>query len=223
MKVPVFPLPRNLREARQIQEGLQGKVKLRPLKVEEISQVVGADVAYLEDRGYACILLFSFPSLKIREEIFVSGKVKFPYIPGYFAFREIPILLEGFKKLKENPDLIFVDAHGIAHPRRVGMATHLGVILDIPTIGCAKRILKGKHPPLPLKRGSWVWIKEGEEVVGIALRSRENCRPIFLSPGYKVDFFSTLKITLMTLSGYRIPEVLRLPHLYLRKRLKEIK
>ena len=216
MKVPDFHIPSTLEEAEKIQKEVKEKIVLSPLSIDKIEYIAGGDAIYREGRSYSCIVLFTYPEMEIKEIRFGEERVKFPYAPGYFSFREIPPLLIALKKISRKPDVLVLDAHGIAHPKRCGLASHLGVLLGMPTVGCAKNLLVGDYPSLPMKEGSWVYLKKGKEVLGIVLRSRENTSPIFISPGHLTDVESALQIILKTLKGYRIPEIIRLPHLYLR-------
>src|SRR6185503_15499741 len=149
-----------------------------------VGAVAGADVAMIENTGFAVVIVYSFPELKELERVTFTGELTFPYVPGLLSFREIPLLLEAFRKLRRRPDLILADAHGWAHPRRAGMASHLGLVLDIPTIGCAKSVLIGKCTSPGLSRGCTSALRDidGEgkaERIGTVLRTRTAVRPIY--------------------------------------------
>lgn len=154
--------------------------------------------------------------LKIVEEAVYRGKtssIRFPYIPGFLSFREIPPLLKALKKLTVSPDVIFCDGQGIAHPRRIGLASHLGITLGKPSIGCAKNKLCGTHDTLPLEKGSWVPLIHEGSVVGVVYRSRKGVKPIYISPGHLTDIPSSIALVELCLGRYRIPEPLRRAHI----------
>lgn len=210
----------NIEEAEKIQEKLQKKIVLPSSfsSVEIIKTIAGADVYINEEKKLiaAATVVFSFPELKILESQQVRKKVKhlFPYLPGLLAFREIPYLLEVFKKLKTEPAVILCDGQGIAHPRRMGLATHLGIILNKPTIGCAKSLLYGKYEKFPEpSKGSYSYLKEkNSKIIGAVLRTKNNVRPLFVSPGYKIDLELSVEIVLSCCTKYRLPEPLRHAH-----------
>src|SRR5512135_3607536 len=168
--------------------------RLRPLlltsnETGEIKTVAGADVSYSKssDVYYAAVILMSFPEMQVLEEAWAAGPAAFPYIPGLLTFREGPICLNAFRKLKATPDIVMFDGQGVAHPRGFGLASHMGVLLDIPSIGCAKSVLVGEYKEPGRKRGSASpLIYKGEEV-GRALRTRDGVKPVFVSIGHKVD------------------------------------
>ncbi len=174
--------------------------------------VAGADVAYAKERGrcYAAAVVLSLPDLRLVEEAGAERAVEFPYVPGLLSFREGPAVLAALGRLHQRPDLIMFDAHGLAHPRRFGLASHLGYLLDIPSIGCAKSILIGEHGPLAPEAGSTAWLVDRGERVGAALRTRPGVRPVYVSPGYRVGFRQMIRLTMMTLGGLRVPEPTRL-------------
>ena len=207
------------KEALALQRELQKKVVLNPLPLSKISIIAGADISYSkeEDINFAGVVIFSFPDLKILEKSYFISKPSFPYIPGLLVFREGPAILEAFKKIKNIPDLIVFDGHGIAHPRGLGIASHMGVILNIPTIGCAKSKLCGEYTEPENRVGAYSLLKYKNKVVGAVLRSKKNSKPIFISPGFMIDLESSIKIIMLTLRGYRIPEVTRIPHIYVNK------
>ncbi len=136
----------------------------------------------------------------------------FPYVPGLLAFREMPVLLKAWNQLQIKPDVLILDGHGLAHPRRMGIATHFGIEVDHPTIGCAKNILTGTHEEPGIDKGSYARVLDGDEMIGIALRSRTNVNPIFLSPGYKVNFEDAYSTVMQTLTKYKLPKTTRMPH-----------
>jgi len=204
------PLPFDLSpgEARRAQQSIPPCVVRRD-RLGRVRTVAAADIALRGDTGYAAFILYSFPGLVEIERVFSSGPLRFPYVPGLLAFREVPLLLEAFAKLRQKPGLILVDAHGWAHPRRAGMACHLGLLLDVPTIGCAKSVLIGKYKPPALARGSTAPLLDKSEVIGKALRTRAGVKPLFVSCGHRVSLPTAVRLVLACSDGYRIPKPLR--------------
>ena len=205
-------------EAIQIQEKLRKKLRLRPPKTR-LKTVAAGDVAYGrgDDITYAAFLLFTYPDLTLLESASAKGRASFPYIPGLLTFREAPILLKAFSKLKARPDLILIDGQGIAHPRFMGIAAHVGLILNLPAIGCAKSRLIGTHEELAPDRGKAVPLLVGDRTAGMVLRTRERVNPVYVSPGHKMDMETSVKIVLSLCRGYRIPEPLRQAHIFVSK------
>ena len=195
-------------EIRQRQAEIRSQV-INSDRFDKITSVAGADISLSGNHGFAAVILYSFPKLEEIERVWCEGEIRFPYIPGFLAFREIPLLLQAFAKLRHRPDLILADAHGWAHPKRAGLACHLGVILDVPTIGCAKSLLVGKYKLPGLKKASTSPLMDGKEVIGHVLRTRTNVRPIFVSCGHRVSLATAVRLTLECCDGYRIPKPLR--------------
>ena len=204
------------REAVAIQEDLLGKLILRDEGIPDpLRTIAGADISY--DRGsdifFAAVVLMDYPGLTLREEASFSARVSFPYIPGLLTFREGPPLLAAFAKLAQTPDCVLFDGQGIAHPRGIGLASHLGLLLDLPAIGCAKSRLVGAHEPVGEKRGCrQALIHKGREV-GAAVRTRERVRPVFVSPGHRISLERAVELVLACCRGYRLPEPLRRAHI----------
>jgi deoxyribonuclease V len=164
------------------------------------------------NRAIACVILFQFPEMEEIAREFAIVPLEFPYVPGLLSFREIPALLAALKKLKRMPDLLFCDGQGIAHPRRLGLASHLGVLLDKPSIGCAKSLLIGTHGALKAKAGGWTELideKAEDERIGAVLRTRDGVRPIYVSQGNRVSLETALRLTLQVTDGFRIPRPTR--------------
>jgi deoxyribonuclease V len=200
-------------EATQIQENLKNRIILEK-KLSEVRSIGGADVAYSKDGNFlfGAIVILSFPEMEQLEVATVRGKISFPYIPGLLSFREAPILIETFQKLKMKPDLMIYDAQGIAHPRGIGLASHMGLWLDLPSIGCSKTpLLKDFLSPGPSKGSFELIRKEGKEV-GAVLRTKDKVKPVFVSPGHRIDLQSSIQIVLATCPKFRIPEPLRRAH-----------
>jgi len=179
--------------------------------------VAGTDIAISKNLpyGYAGVVVMSFPDLEIIETVSAAATLTFPYIPGLLAFRELPLLLKAFARLKRAPDLILVDGQGLAHPRRFGIACHLGLLLDTPTIGCAKSRLFGRHKAPPQRKGGLANLYDpAGQVIGAAVRTKDRTNPIYVSIGHKIDLPTAIRYTLACSWGYRVPEPTRQAHLY---------
>jgi deoxyribonuclease V len=202
------------REAIELQKSLRERVTLRPLD-RQIETVAGADISFnkYEPTLYAGIVVLRLPSLEVLEEVCVVSETKFPYVPGLLSFRESPPILEAWAKLKTEPDAMMFDGQGIAHPRRVGIASHVGLIIERPTLGCAKSVLVGKYEEPPEARGAWTPLVDKGETIGAAVRTKDRVQPIFVSPGHLIDLAGAIELTLQCNSGYRQPEPTRRAHL----------
>jgi len=200
--------PRTIDEASRLQEELSARVRIGPLK-SRVRFVAGVDAAFSPDGAFAAACLFSYPGLELEEETTAIEKIAFPYVPAYFAFREGPAVLRALSGLKTKADLILVDGQGTAHPRGIGIASHLGVLLGLPTIGCAKSRLVGECAEPGLKKGSWSPLLYGGKIVGAVMRTRDGIRPLFVSPGHKIDLEKSLEFVLACVRSFRIPEPLR--------------
>lgn len=164
------------------------------------------------NRAIGCVVTYRFPEIEELERVYAVRPLTFPYVPGLLSFREIPVLLEALRKLHKQPDLLFCDAQGYAHPRRLGLASHLGVVLDRPSIGCAKSLLIGRHDVLPAGEGSWVPLldeKAGGERIGAALRTRTGVNPVYVSQGHRMCLETAVGLTLAVTDGFRIPRPTR--------------
>lgn len=198
----------NINQAKKIQNFLRQKVAIGPLR-KKIHFIAGVDAAFGEGEVIGTACLFRFPDLGFVEETWTVKKSSIPYTPGYLSFREVPALIGALKKLAIRPDLILVDGQGIAHPRRIGLASHLGVLWDVPTIGCAKSRLVGEYQEPGMKKGDWFPLKIDQETVGAVLRTRDGVRPLFISPGHGIDLKESIKIIIQSTPRFRIPEPLR--------------
>jgi deoxyribonuclease V len=183
--------------------------------------ILGLDVSVRHgNQALAVAVILDYPELRVVETAAAKGSTTFPYIPGLLSFREIPLTLEACSKLKNEPDLVFVDGAGVAHPRRMGLASHLGLILNIPTIGCAKSHLYGDFELPGTAKGDFSLMRSPEdEVVGAVLRTRANTKPLYISVGNQISLSSSINWVLQCCQGYRLPEPTRLAHLASRKNL----
>ena len=201
-------------EASVIQINLRNKVKVTALQ-DALHLVAGTAVAF--DPGYdtihAAIVILRYPGMELVEQYGVSEEIRFPYVSGLLAFREGPPLMHLIRKIHHQPNVILFHAHGQAHPRKFGLASHLGVLLDVPTIGVSTRILVGQHGKLDNERGDQAPIIYKEQQIGTALRSRNNVKPVYVSIGHKTDLSSAVEIALGCVTRYRLPEPLHLAQL----------
>ena len=179
------------------------------------SLIAGVDISSPGSRGIArgAVVVLNYPGLDLVEVKTVEREVTFPYIPGLLSFREAPLILAACEELSNVPGLVVVDGQGIAHPRRLGLASHLGLFLDVPTIGCAKSLLCGGHKPVAASAGSYAELVDQGEVVGAAVRTRERVAPVYVSLGHKISLAAAMKWVLDCCRGYRLPEPVRLAHL----------
>ncbi len=201
-------------EALDIQQRLAAQVS-RSNEVATPCFIAGVDISVNKTQGVAtgAVVVLNYPELRVVETKVVSGKLDFPYIPGLLSFRESPLTLAACEQLTITPDLILVDGQGIAHPRRLGLASHLGLLLNTPTIGCAKSLLCGQHEMPGEKPGSYAEVVDRGEVIGAALRTKLGTKPIYVSIGHKVDLQAAIYWALECCCGYRLPEPTRLAHL----------
>jgi deoxyribonuclease V len=207
--------PETPAEARKLQKRLAGRVERRD-RFATVGRIAGADVGF-EDRGHiarAAVVVLDFATLQPLETSIVRQPTGFPYVPGLLSFREAPVLLAAIDKLTIFPDLLLCDGQGIAHPRRFGLACHLGVLLDLPTIGVAKSRLIGRHDEPGAKKGEWVPLLHGEgtqeETIGAVLRSRAGVKPLYVSIGHRVSLASAIALVLRATPRFRLPETTRL-------------
>ena len=202
------------KEAVKVQQDLRDRLILEAPNIDP-KLVAGADVSYSKgsDLFFSSVVVLEMPEMKILEETTASGTVNFPYIPGLLSFREAPILIKAFEKVKNVPDVVIFDGQGTAHPRGLGLACHMGLVLDLPSIGCAKKVLVGDYEPVGSAVGEYSHMVFKGDVVGAALRTRENVKPVFVSPGHRMDVLSAIDIVVKTCQGYKLPEPTRQAHL----------
>jgi deoxyribonuclease V len=201
-------------EAREIQRILAEKVS-RSGEVESPHFIAGVDISVKREVGQAtgAMVVLEYPELRVVEVRLSRGRLGLPYIPGLLSFREAPLILDACRSLRSVPDLILVDGQGIAHPRRMGLASHLGLFLDTPTIGCAKSLLCGQHESPAEEAGSHAEVVDRGETIGVALRTKYGVKPVYVSIGHKISLESAVGWVLKCCRGYRLPEPTRLAHL----------
>jgi deoxyribonuclease V len=205
--------PITVAEARRVQEALAPRV-IRDDRLGRVRRVAGVDVGF-EERGKttrAAVAVLDFPSLEPLDQSIYRCPTRFPYVPGYLSFREVPAVLEALGKLASAPDLLLCDGQGLAHPRRFGLACHLGVLADLPAIGVAKSRLIGEHEALPAAKGSWVALTDRDETIGAVLRTRDNVSPLYISIGHRIGLATAIDYVLRCTTRYRLPETTRRAH-----------
>ena len=203
--------PTSVGEADRIQEELSKYVELTSGLTTVPTLVAGVDVSYdkSSERVAAAVALMELATLELRESAVVYGEIRFPYVPGLLGFREVPILLEALGKLENQPDVLVCDGYGIAHPRRFGLACHMGVVTGLPTFGVAKTPFVAKHDEPGNRRGDWSPLREGGTVLGRVLRTQTNVRPVFVSVGHRISLDEATELTLRLSQRCRIPEPIR--------------
>ncbi|MBN1374719.1 MAG: deoxyribonuclease V [Dehalococcoidia bacterium] len=204
----------NTSQARHLQIDLSYKiVRVSNRTIPQSIAGVDVSISRFSKRGRAAVVVLSYPDMEILDLAMLEDDINFPYVPGLLSFREIPIILKAWQKLRISPDLVIVDGQGIAHPRRFGIASHLGLLLDIPSIGCAKSRLIGDHEPVADDAGSYSPLTDGEEIIGAVLRTRSSVKPVYVSIGHKIDLSDAISLVLKCCCGLRLPEPTRLAHL----------
>ncbi|MDB5238622.1 MAG: endonuclease [Candidatus Kaiserbacteria bacterium] len=202
-------------EATRIQKEMRSLVRLEPLP-HAPHTIAGADISFnrYSDIFHAGIVVLSLPDLVIIDRSFHTMQVKFPYVPGYLSFREVPAIMEAYARLKIKPDVLMMDGNGIAHPRRLGVATHLGILLDIPVIGVAKSLLYGVGEEPAQEKGSisYLTARDNGETIGAYLRTKDRVKPVIVSPGHRITLPESIALSLACVRNHRIPEPTRLAH-----------
>jgi deoxyribonuclease V len=201
----------------RLQESLRERVELKD-RFGDIRYVAGADLAFdpATEVAFAGVIVYRFPNLEEVERRMARRKLRFPYVPGLLSFRECPILLAAFARLRTEPDLVLIDGHGRAHPRRFGIACHIGILFDKPTIGCAKSRLVGEHQDPDRRAGSTSPLMLEGERLGVVLRTRDNVRPIYVTTGHRVSLDTAVGLVKHCLDGFRIPKPTREADHYVR-------
>lgn len=203
-----YSWPTTLDEAQTIQEQLRSQI-IAEDRLGDVRTVAGVDAGYEGDLARAAVVVLAFPSLEPLDYVVTRRPAPFPYIPGFLSFREAPAVLAALEELRIRPDLLICDGQGIAHPRRLGIASHVGLLADIPSIGCAKSLLIGRHPPLPEEAGASVPLTDRGEQIGVVLRSRTGVKPLYISVGHRVSLASAVGYVRACLTRYRLPETTR--------------
>lgn len=203
--------PKSIDEARKVQEILRKMVKIKPL-ISKPQYICGVDASFSTEYVFACASLFKFPELIHIEDKVIKMKLDFPYVPNFLSFREGKAIMEAINSLKTKPDVILYDGQGIAHPLSFGIASHIGVLTGIPSIGCAKSKLIGEYRIPGEERGSFSYLYHKGKVIGVVLRTKTRVKPLFVSPGHLIDIPSSIEIVLESTTKYRIPEPLRRAH-----------
>ena len=204
------------KEAVTIQQNLKSQLIIHDRDLpEEIRSVAGADISYSRhsDLFFAAVVLLEYPTMNLIEEACYRERVSFPYIPGLLSFREGPAVLKAFERLQNVPDIVIFDGQGIAHPRGIGLASHMGLFLNIPSIGCAKKRLVGSYDEVGQEIGDYADLILENQIVGAALRTKEKVKPVFISPGHKISIRSSIDVVISCCRGYRLPEPVRRAHL----------
>ena len=205
--------PTTIPEAIALQNELRSQVIIAD-DFGELRSIAGVDAGF-EDDGQttrAAIVVLTFPELRPLDYALVREPTVFPYVPGLLSFSEAPAILSAINQLRLQPDMLICDGQGIAHPRRFGIACHLGLLSGLPAIGCAKSLLTGKHIELPLERDAQVPLYSGREQIGVVLRSREKTRPLYISPGHRVSMATAVTLVQRCITRYRLPETTRAAH-----------
>ncbi len=205
--------PKTVAQARAIQQSLRDRVITRD-RLRAPRRVAGIDVGFEHDGSItrAAVVVLDFPSLEPLEHAIVRRKTRFPYVPGYLSFREAPAVLAALRRLRSTPDLILCDGQGFAHPRRFGLACHLGLLANLPSIGVAKSRLIGQHAALGPGRGEWVPLVDDGERIGAVLRTRAGVRPVYVSIGHRISLVTAIDYVLRCTTRYRLPETTRQAH-----------
>ncbi len=205
------PWADTLEDARRIQRELAPKVRIRPFK-GELAYIAGADAAYTDTHVVGAACLYTYPEIEFIEAASYKMEIPFPYESGFLAFRDGPAIAEAIRRLRNEPDIVIMDGHGIAHPEGIGLASHIGVVLGLPTIGSAKTVLVGTYQEPGGKRGLRSRLLYEGEHIGYALRTRANVKPVFVSPGHKVDMDFSAEVVLACATRFRLPEPIRCSH-----------
>jgi deoxyribonuclease V len=213
----------NPQQAMALQSQLSGRIIRKPtINIEEVVTVAGVDTHYQDGLALAAAVVIKLPDLETVEYATAVKKIRFPYIPGLLTFREGPAILEALNKLVSTPDLLMFDGQGIAHPRRCGLASHIGLLLDRPSIGCAKTLLSGHYQEPGTGKGSYSHLKDRDETIGAVVRTRSGVRPLFVSIGHRINLQDSIHVVLKCCHRYRLPETMRRADQLAREELKHI-
>ncbi|MCC2645150.1 MAG: nfi [Burkholderiales bacterium] len=195
-------------EAVRVQKELAGRIRVDKLKIDNIRYIAGIDCAPSSDMSkyFAAAVIWDIQSRQMLEYHIAHAPLTFPYVPGLLSFREIPAIIEVMKKINQMPDILMVDGHGIAHPRSMGIAAHVGLIFDLPAFGCGKSLLYGKYTEPALERGSFSPLIAKDKIIGNVIRTRSNVKPVFVSIGHKADLETITELTISCSGRFRLPE-----------------
>jgi deoxyribonuclease V len=200
-------------EAIALQQRLKSEIVTTD-QFDEVKRVAGIDVGF-EDEGQttrAAVVVLSFPELQLQEQAIARRPTTFPYIPGLLSFREVPAVLEALETLKQIPDLLLCDGQGTAHPRRFGIACHIGLLTNLPAIGVGKSLLVGSHATVPDEKGGWVPLLHKGETIGAVVRTRVGTKPLYISPGHRISLETAIAYVMRCTTKYRLPETTRFAH-----------
>jgi deoxyribonuclease V len=210
MSVIHHPWDLTPKDAIELQKELARRViRKSTLKIKRVRTIAGIDTAYREGVGCAAVVVLQFEDLKTVESKTATRPINFPYVPGLLSFREGPVILEALDKLKSPPDLLMFDGQGIAHPRRFGIASHIGLLADIPAVGCAKTKLVGKYQEPEVEQGNFTYLRDGNSTIGAVVRTRSGVKPVFVSTGHRVNLGDSIKLVLRCSNEYRLPAPIR--------------
>jgi len=210
----VHPWTVSPREAIAIQQRLRRFVRLEDDLPDPVTTVAGVDAGFRNGGTLtrAAVAVLDYPAMTLKEQAVAELPTRFPYVPGLLSFREIPAILEALARLPALPDLLLCDGQGVAHPRRLGIASHLGVLLDHPTIGVGKTRLIGTHDPVPEEKGAWVPLRDKDETIGAVVRTRSGVKPLYVSPGHRISVEGAVRWVLACTTRYKLPETTRWAH-----------
>jgi len=209
--VPTHPWDLAPKDARALQVELAAQVRIAP-PIAPITMVAGVDVSLRRGIARAAVVVLALPALVELERVCVDAPITYPYVPGLLSFREAPVILQALERLAHTPEVLMLDAQGYAHPRRLGLASHIGVLLDHPTVGCAKSRLCGTYEEPGRERGATSYLYDQDEVIGAVLRTRTGVRPVYVSLGHRMTLEAALDLVLACGKGYRLPEPTRQAH-----------
>lgn len=209
--IPSDGVPPSYRQAISIQNDMRRHVRIED-DFPPVKTIAGIDVGYdiRLDLSKAAMAVLSFPDMELQVSAIAFKPTDFPYIPGLLSFREAPVILKVLSLLETPPDMLMIDGHGIAHPRRLGIAAHIGVMTGLPAIGVAKSRLCGRHDEPEIHKNAVQPLRDKGETIGTVLRSRDNVKPLFISPGHRIGHDSAVEIVRQCLGGYRLPEPTRM-------------
>ncbi len=200
-------------EAIELQKTLAAEViSTQSIDIASVKLVAGVDVSVKDNVSQAAVVILRYPELEVIETVLAKRPTPFPYIPGLLSYREGPVLEEAFQNLKHEPDVFIFDGMGIMHPRRIGIASHMGVWLQKPTIGCGKTYFLGTYDEPAQERGSWSLVYHKGDVIGAVLRTRQGVKPVYISPGHLADLPTSLDLVMRCTPKYRLPEPIRQAH-----------